>query len=192
MLATTFLHFCRLFFDSVTLTPFYPHWWFWEGPVITGLCISDKTKSDLIPFTRARCAVADPGHAPVATQDSTDVSRLHPRCVCWAGKWVATSRSVSLLARSSAFLLILSHLTRSVPFSFLQDVAEEPSSEKYAIPNFGFWPSCLGRQSTSGSPKGRHLQTSEDDADYFLQLVVNSNIFWCCLLNAARDQNQIC
>lgn len=178
MLAITFLHFCRSFFDSVILTS-CPHWWFWEGPVITGLCISDKTKSDLIPFTHPRCAVADPGYAPVATQDSTDISRLHPRCVCWAGKWVATPRSVSLLAGSPAFPLILSHLTRSVPFSCLQDVAEEPSSEKYEIPNFGFWPSCLRRQSTSGSPKGRHLQTSEDDADYFLQLVVNNNIFWC-------------
>lgn len=51
---------------------------------------------------------------------------------------MVTSGSVSLLAGSPALALILSHLTRSLSFSCLQDVAEEPCSEKHEIPNFGF------------------------------------------------------
>lgn len=43
------------------LPPSCPHWWFWEGPVITGLCISDRTRGDLVPFMCPRRAVADPG-----------------------------------------------------------------------------------------------------------------------------------
>lgn len=36
------------------------------------------------------------------------------------------------------FSLVLSHLTRSVSLSCLQDVAEDPSSEKHEVPNSGF------------------------------------------------------